>query len=96
MGKANTKFYKFNALTGMLAFFLCRVVWGSALAYMVLWHTHKALQTPKGQAKLSLPVVWYYRLTVVLLNVLNVWWFSKMVKLLLAAVKQKDIAKKTR
>lgn len=90
IGKGDTNLYKYNALTGMFIFFLCRVVWGNALSLMFLWQSYKALQTRKGQAELSLPVIWFYRLCTFLMNGLNAWWFSKMVKLLLGAVKQKD------
>lgn len=93
IGKGDTELYKYNALAGMGIFFLCRVVWGNALSLMFWYQSYQALQTPKG-ADLSMPVVWFYRVCTVLMNGLNAWWFSKMVKLLLSAVKQKDAVKK--
>lgn len=88
IGKGDTKLYNYNALIGMLVFFLCRVVWGNALS-LLFWYTSlQALQTPKG-AELSMPVIWFYRLCTVVLNGLNAWWFSKMVKILAQTVKEK-------
>lgn len=94
MGKDSTPLYKYNALTGMAIFFLCRVVWGNALSLMFWVASLRALATPRG-GQLSMPVIWFYRLCTVLMNGLNAWWFSKMVKLLLSAVKDKGAEMKT-
>lgn len=94
MGKDKTQLYKYNALTGMLIFFLCRVVWGNALSVMFWIDSYRALQTPRG-AELPMSVIWFYRLCTVVMNGLNAWWFSKMVKLLLSAVKDKGAEMKT-
>jgi hypothetical protein len=93
IGKGDTELYKYNALAGMGIFFLCRVVWGNALSLLFWFQSYQALQTPQG-ADLSMPVIWFYRVCTVLMNGLNAWWFSKMVTLLLSAVKQKDAVKK--
>jgi hypothetical protein len=37
-----------------------------------------------------MPQIWFYRLCTVVMNGLNAWWFSKMVKLLREAVKAKE------
>lgn len=89
IGKANTALYKYNALAGILIFFLCRVVWGNGLSLWFWVDSFRALKTPQG-ADLSMPSIWFYRLCTVVLNGLNAWWFSKMVKLLLAAVRSPE------
>lgn len=94
IGKGDTKLYQYNALAGMGIFFLCRVVWGNALSVLFWVQSYKALHTPRGQAELWMPQIWFYRLCTVLMNGLNAWWFSKMVKLLRAAVRQKEDAAK--
>ena len=88
IGKGNTNLYKYNALAGMAIFFLCRVVWGNALSIMFWVDSIRAFKTPRG-AELSLPVITFYRVCTVVLNGLNAWWFCKMVKILMATVKDK-------
>jgi hypothetical protein len=90
IGKGDTQLYQYNALAGMAIFFLCRVVWGNALSVLFWVQSYQALQTPKGQAELWMPQIWFYRLCTVVMNGLNAWWFSKMVKLLREAVKAKE------
>lgn len=92
IGKANTALYKYNALIGMAVFFACRVLWGNTLSIWFWVDSFKALATPKG-AELSMLSIWFYRLCTVVLNSLNAWWFSKMVKLLMSAVKTKKARK---
>jgi hypothetical protein len=88
LGKDKTALYTYNAMAGMLIFFLCRVVWGNALSLIFWYASYQALQTPRG-AELPMSVVWFYRLCTIVMNGLNAWWFSKMVKILLTAVKDK-------
>lgn len=89
--KDKTKLYKYNALAGMLIFFLCRVIWGNALSIMFWWDSWRALRMPEG-SKLNMANIYFYRVCTVVMNTLNAWWFSKMVKLLMGAVKNKEAA----
>lgn len=88
IGKGNTKLYKYNALAGMAIFFLCRVVWGNALSLMFWVDSIRAVKSARAD-ELSMTVITFYRVCTVVLNGLNAWWFSKMVKILLAALKEK-------
>jgi hypothetical protein len=86
IGKGSTKLYKYNALAGMATFFLCRILWGNALSLMFWVASYRALHTPRGEAQLPLPLIYFYRLCTVVMNGLNAWWFSKMVTILREAM----------
>jgi hypothetical protein len=86
IGKDTTKLYEYNALTGMAVFFLCRIIWGNSLSIMFWVDSIRVLRTPAG-ATLPMAAIWVYRLSTVVMNALNAWWFSKMVKILLEAVR---------
>lgn len=88
VGKTDSTFYAINALAGMFAFFCSRIVWGNALTVILWWESHKALQTPQG-ATLPLAMIWFYRSATAIMTVMNAWWFSKMVRMLVAAVRAK-------
>eukprot|EP00878_Enallax_costatus_P018026 GHUV01018954.1.p1 GENE.GHUV01018954.1~~GHUV01018954.1.p1 ORF type:complete len:212 (+),score=22.03 GHUV01018954.1:531-1166(+) len=91
LGKESSKLYGLNALAGMLVFFLCRIIWGNALSIMFWVDSVRALRTPEG-AMLPMASIWFYRLCTIVMNGLNAWWFSKMVKILLAALRAKSQA----
>lgn len=91
LGKESSKLYSINALTGMFIFFLCRIIWGNMLSIMFWVDSTRALKTSEG-ALLPMSSIWFYRLSTVVMNGLNAWWFSKMVKILFDAVRAKKQA----
>jgi hypothetical protein len=86
IGKDSTKLYAYNALAGMAVFFLCRIIWGNALSILFWVDSVRVLATPAGAA-LPMAAIWVYRLSTLVMNGLNAWWFSKMVKILLETVR---------
>lgn len=88
LGKESSKLYGINALTGMFVFFLCRIIWGNVLSIMFWRESIRALSNAQG-AMLPMTSIWFYRLATVVMNGLNAWWFSKMLKILISAVKTK-------
>eukprot|EP00882_Tetradesmus_deserticola_P004986 GHRQ01005255.1.p1 GENE.GHRQ01005255.1~~GHRQ01005255.1.p1 ORF type:complete len:280 (+),score=77.26 GHRQ01005255.1:161-1000(+) len=86
IGKDTTKLYQYNALAGMAVFFLCRILWGNFLSIMFWVDSVRVLATPAG-ATLPMAAIWVYRVATVVMNGLNAWWFSKMVTILLEAVR---------
>lgn len=87
IGRDKSVIYPLNALAGMLVFFLCRNCFGPWLSWQFLKQSSAALVTAKGQRELWMPAIWFFRSAVVILNGLNAYWFSKMAKLLLEAVR---------
>ncbi|WIA12745.1 hypothetical protein OEZ86_006072 [Tetradesmus obliquus] len=86
IGKDTTKLYAYNALGGMAVFFLCRILWGNFLSIMFWVDSVRVLATPAGAA-LPMSAIWVYRLSTLVMNGLNAWWFSKMMKILLETVR---------
>lgn len=87
IGKDKTALYPANALLGMLIFFLCRNCFGPWLSFAFLKQSDAALRTARGKKELWMPAIWFFRSAVVILNGLNAYWFSKMFKMLMEAVK---------
>jgi hypothetical protein len=87
IGKDKSAIYPLNALAGMLIFFLCRNCFGPWLSWEFLKQSSRALATARGRRELWMPAIWFFRSAVVILNGLNAFWFSKMFKMLLEAVR---------
>jgi hypothetical protein len=86
IGRDKSAIYPLNALTGMLVFFLCRNCFGPWLSWQFLRQSSAALVTARGERELWMPSIWFFRVAVVVLNGLNAYWFSKMVKMLAEAL----------
>jgi hypothetical protein len=86
IGRDKSAAYPAVALAGMAVFFLCRICFGPWLSWRYLAESSAALATPRGRRELWMPAIWYFRLNVVVLNSLNAFWFSKMVKMLAHAM----------
>jgi hypothetical protein len=95
IGKDTTKLYEHNALAGMAVFFLCRILWGNFLSILFWVDSIRVLATPAG-ATLPMTAIWVYRLSTLVMNALNAWWFSKMVKILLEAVRGGSSSKQSK
>lgn len=87
IGRDKGALYPANALLGMLIFFLCRNCFGPWLSFAFLKQSSAALATARGRRELWMPAIWFFRSAVVILNGLNAFWFSKMFKMLMEAVK---------
>ncbi|KAF8067209.1 glpF [Scenedesmus sp. PABB004] len=88
IGRESTRLYAANAAAGMAMFFACRILWGNALSLLFWRDSLAALASPEGAA-LPLASIWFYRLSTVVMNGLNAWWFSKMVRILLSTLRAK-------
>lgn len=87
IGRDKSAIYPLNALMGMLVFFLCRNCFGPWLSWQFLKQSSAALATSRGRRELWMPAIWFFRSAVVILNGLNAFWFSKMAKMLVEAVR---------
>lgn len=79
VGLANTKLYVYNGVTMILAFFLCRNVWGTLTSILFWKDTQNALVDPLAH-RLKPPIIYAYRVCNVLTNGLNTYWFAKMMQ----------------
>lgn len=88
IGKDHTQLYKVNGVLGIFIFFLCRNIWGPILSYKFWVDSFAALATPQGVSALPMSMIWFFRVCTVMMNCLNAYWFSKMFKILLEAVRE--------
>jgi hypothetical protein len=86
IGRDKSVLYPLNALAGMLVFFLCRNCFGPWLSWQFLRQSSAALATARGRRELWMPAIYFFRSAVVILNGLNAYWFSKMVRMLIEVV----------
>ena len=79
IGKKQSKLYVVNGLLLIFSFFMCRILWGGFVSYVFYTQSEKAF---RGEISNPVPVWFTYtaRVINVALNVLNCFWFSKMVK----------------
>lgn len=68
-------------------FFFARILWGNALS-LIFWRDSLIAGAGPRAAELPMPTVWFYRLCTLVMNGLNAWWFSKMLRILLSAVRE--------
>lgn len=92
MGLKESKVYMVNGLCMVASFFLARNVLGLYMSY-IYWDTSEQQLTNPRPGGVPVPVMWFFRVANVLLNLLNAYWFYKMLSKalsFLSAPKKKD------
>lgn len=79
MGLGESKIYVVNGFLMMFTFFLCRICFGTFMSVTYFIKSSSYLSSP--DAKISAFVIWQFRAICLILNGLNYWWFSKMVRI---------------
>ena len=94
IGKKHSKFYVVNGMLLIFSFFMCRIVWGGFVSYVFYTQSEKAF---RGEISNPVPVWFTYtaRVINVALNVLNCFWFSKMLKFAIRTLRRQGVTKKT-
>lgn len=93
IGKERTLLYTVNGLLMMAVFFLCRNVFGVIASCLFWMDSEKELVAEDPQ--FSPQFLWAFRVCNVVLNLLNLFWFCKMVVGALALLFQRPSKRKT-
>lgn len=79
MGRDTSRLYVANGLAMVVVFFLCRNVWGTYCSVRFFQATQAELDSPRPGG-FSAGGIWGYRIANVSLNLLNLYWFTLMVR----------------
>ncbi|GMH40240.1 hypothetical protein BSKO_08144 [Bryopsis sp. KO-2023] len=88
MGLGESKLYVINGFLMIFSFFLCRICLGTYVTLTYFIRSSSYMGSP--EARISSLLLWEFRLMSLVLNGLNYWWFSKMVRIALSLLLGKN------